>query len=65
MKIVKVTFLIKDYEHDARSIDDFLCVFYLLKGTIFGDAQYQVNKDTQTRLRKPASLPLEADVQNL
>ena len=65
MKIVKATFLIKDYEHNARSIDDFLCVFYLLKDTIFGDAQYQVNKDTQTRLWKPASLPLEADVQNL
>ena len=62
VKIVKAIFLIKDNERDARSMDDFLCIFELLKDTIFSDALYQVNKDRQIRLRKPASLPLEADV---
>ena len=62
VKIVKATSLIKKNEHDARSMDNFLCVFELLKDTIFSDAQYQVNKDRQIRLRKPASLPFEADV---
>ena len=62
VKIVKAIFLTKDNEHDARSMDNFLCVFKFLKDTIFSDALYQVNKDRQIRLRKPASLPLEADV---
>ena len=63
VKIVKATFLIKDNEHDARILDNFLCIFELLKDTIFSDALYQANKDRQIRLQKPASLPLKADVQ--
>ena len=63
VKIVKATFLIKDNEHDARILDNFLCIFELLKDTIFIDALYQANKDRQIRLQKPASLPLKADVQ--
>lgn len=61
VKIVKATFLIKDNEHDARSMDYFLCTFELLKDTIFSYALYQVNKDRHIRSWKPASLPLEAD----
>ena len=50
VKIVKATFLIKDNEHDARSMDNFLYIFELLKDTIFSYALYQVNKDRHIRL---------------
>ena len=32
---------------------------------IFGDATYFINRNRQTKLRKPDSLPLESDVKNL
>ena len=39
-----------------------MCVLQLFKETVFSDAVYQNNKDKLIRLRKPAALPLEADV---
>ena len=65
VKIVKANFLIKNEDKDARNIDDFMCVLELLKDTVFSDAVYQNNKDKLIRLRKPAALPLEADVRKL
>ena len=50
VKIVKAIFLIKDNEHDAKSMDNFLYIFELLKDTNFSDPLYQVNKDRQKRL---------------
>ena len=65
VKIVKANFLIKNQDKDARNIDDFMCVLELLKDTVFSDAVYQNNKDKLIQLRKPAALPLEADVRKL
>ena len=52
IKLVKASFLIKDNENDARSIDNFLWVFELLKDTIFGDVLEQVNTDRKIKIKK-------------
>ena len=46
-------------------MDDFICVLELFKDQVFGDATYQLNKDRQIRLRKPAALPLQEDVRKV
>ena len=52
IKLVKPSFLIKDNENDARSIDNFLWVFQLLKDTIFSDVLEQVNTDRKIKIQK-------------
>ena len=52
IKLVKASFLIKDSENDARSIDNFLWVFGLLKDTIFSDVLERVNKDMKIKIEK-------------
>ena len=52
IKLVKASFLIKDNENDARSIDNFLWVFELLKDTIFNDVLEQVNTDRKIKIQK-------------
>ena len=52
IKLVKASFLIKDNENDARSIDNFLWVFELLKDNIFSDVSEQVNTDRKIKIQK-------------
>ena len=52
IKLVKASFLIKDNENDARSIDNFLWVFELLKDTIFSDVLEQVNTERKIKIQK-------------
>ena len=52
IKLVKASFLIKDNENDARSIDNFLWVFELLKDTLFSDVLEQVHTDMKIKIQK-------------
>ena len=52
IKLVKASFLIKDNENDARSIDNFRWVFELLKDTIFSDVLEQVNTHKKIKIQK-------------
>ena len=52
IKLVKASFLIKDNENDARSLDNFLWVFDLLKDTLFSDVLEQVNTDMKIKIQK-------------
>ena len=63
--ILKGTFLTRERDDLSTNIDNFLTIFKLNKEEIFGDAIYQLNKNRQIKLRKPASLPQEHDVQLL
>ena len=65
VNIAKANFLVHNEENHARHMDDFICVLELFKDRVFGDATYQLNKDRQIRLRKPAALPLQEDVQKV
>ena len=65
VKAMKGTFLIANKDRHARALDDFVSVLELSKDLVFGDATYHLNKDRQIRLRKPAQLPLETDVESL
>ena len=51
-KLVKASFLIKDNENDAKSIDNFLWDFELLKDIIFSDVLEQVNPDRKIKIQK-------------
>ena len=64
-KIVKSTFLVEGKDDSAAEIDKFTSVLELNHEFIFGDATYQINKSRQIKLRKPASLPIEKDIEQL
>ncbi|PIK40701.1 hypothetical protein BSL78_22456 [Apostichopus japonicus] len=64
-KIVKATHLVKHEDKEAEEIDRFVAVLELNYNFVFGDATYQINKNRQTNLRKPAALPVEEDIQKL
>ena len=64
-KILKGTFLVRERDDLSKTMDNFLAIFKLNKDEIFGDAEYQLNKNCQIRLRKPANIPLESDVKLL
>ena len=49
----------------ANEIDMFIAVFKTWEDYIFADATYELNKQRQTNLRKPSSLPEESDIQTL
>ena len=46
-------------------MDKFLSLLGLSKDEMFADAEYQLNRNRQVRIRKPANLPLESDVRKL
>ena len=64
-KILKGTFLVRERDDLSKTMDNFLAIFKLNKDEIFGDAEYQLNKNRQIRLRKAANIPLESDVKLL
>ena len=63
--ILKGTFLTRERDDLSSKIDNFLAIYKLNKEDIFGDALYQLNKNRQIKLRKPAMLPQEQDVELL
>lgn len=64
-KIVKATFLVRDQDEKAAEIDKFLQVLDLNQNIIFGDAVYAINHSRQTKLRMPAELAKDVDVELL
>ncbi|KAJ8018484.1 hypothetical protein HOLleu_43501 [Holothuria leucospilota] len=64
-KIVKATHLVQRQDGEASEIDSFVAILELNQNFLFGDAAYQINKNRQASLRKPAALPLEEDVTKL
>ena len=62
---LKGMFLTRETDDLSTNIDNFLTIYKLNKEEIFGDAIYQLNKNRQIKLRKPASLPQEYDIQLL
>ncbi|XP_030840614.1 uncharacterized protein LOC115923643 [Strongylocentrotus purpuratus] len=64
-KITKASFLVSRLDEDASEIDKFVEILDLNQNLIFGDAHYEIQKNRQVRLRKPAELPLEADIEAL
>ena len=61
-KIMKGHYLINDQDEKAKNIDNFVSALNLKWFTVFGDAEYSVNKERQIKLRRPTSLSLEEDV---
>ena len=64
-KIMKATFLERDEDSKAAEIDKFTDVLALNHNVVFGDAMYKINKNRQTKLRRPENLPREDDCQQL
>jgi hypothetical protein len=64
-KIQKAVSLMNDNDQNAAEIDKFLEVLSLNGNFIFGDATYTLNRNRQTKLRKPDKLPLEEDVEKI
>nr|XP_054771810.1 uncharacterized protein LOC129279772 [Lytechinus pictus] len=63
--ITKATYLANAQDDKATEIDKFLEVLKLNENFVFGDATYSLNKNRQTKLRKPQQLPLKQDVEKL
>jgi len=64
-KILKATYLMNDDDDKAAEIDKFVHVLALNENVLFGSAVYALNQRRQTRLRRPAQLPTDNDVQQL
>ena len=56
-------FLSQDNDAAADDIDRFIKLYNLEKNNIFGDAVYDLNIRRNKKLKKPACLPIESDVQ--
>ena len=61
-KTLKGIWLCRDNDENARQMDDFIALLELMRHTVFADADNELNMNRQKTLRKPKSLPLEADV---
>ncbi|XP_077966290.1 uncharacterized protein LOC120348272 isoform X6 [Styela clava] len=62
VKIMKGTYLIEDDDAKAETIDKFAAVLNLRWTSMFGDAEYILQHNRQTKLRQPELLPNEQDV---
>lgn len=61
-KILRCTCLAGNDDQGSEEILKFVGVFELWEDLIFGDAQYELNKRRQVKLRKLESLPQESDI---
>ena len=61
-KILRALMMAKGNDEASREIDTFVQVLELWEDFIFGDAQYELNKRRQIKLRRPESLPNEDDI---
>ncbi|KAK6476632.1 hypothetical protein HHUSO_G23081 [Huso huso] len=64
-KIMKATYLIEDQDQKAEGIDKFVSILNMRWPSVFGDAEYAVVKSGQEKLRKPAQLPFESDIERV
>ena len=64
-KVMKGKYLIEDQDEKARDVDNFTTVLNLKWGDLFGDAECQVVTNRQERLRQPAHLPNDGDVDKI
>ena len=64
-KTMKGHYFINNMDEKADDVDKFMSVLKLKWTTLFGDAEYKVDKDRNTRLRKPAALPVEDDIKTI
>jgi len=56
---------VRDEDQKASEIDKFLDVYHFNQHHIFGDATYKLNRNSQEKLRRPAELPSEADIEKI
>ncbi|XP_057293307.1 uncharacterized protein LOC130621949 isoform X3 [Hydractinia symbiolongicarpus] len=52
-------------DDEGKEMNKFIATFKAWEKHLFGDATYQINKQRQVNLRKPAKLPLEEDLSKL
>ena len=64
-KILRCLCLSDNDDAGSEEISRFVCVFEMWEDLIFGDAQYELNKRRQVKLRKPEELPHEDDIMAL
>ena len=64
-KIVKASYLVKRDDIAAAEVGMFVEVLNMNYNFLFGDALYNLNTTRNVKLRKPAQLPLQSDVQAL
>ena len=62
-KIMRATCLIQDKDSEASELEKFIAVLKIWKNLVFTDAEYELGKQRQIRLRRPAQFPLESDIQ--
>ena len=61
-KFVKIKHLINEDDASAAEVEKFEQVLKLNYNFLFGDAIYNINKNRETKLRKPEQLPPDADI---
>jgi hypothetical protein len=64
-KILKAISYAKEEDSTSKVIDKFMHVLSVNRNLLFGDAQYQINKTRQIKLRRPEQLPPDTDISNL
>jgi len=63
--VVTIGYLLSKDDSSAAEADKFLHVLSLHYNFLFVDAIYHINKNHQTKLRRPAELPLESDIEKV
>ena len=61
-KFVKIKHLINDDDARAAEVEKCEQVLKLNYNFLVGDAIYNINKNRETKLKKPEQLPLDADI---
>ena len=63
--VVNIGYMMSKNDSSAADADKFLHVLSIHYNFLFGDAIYHINKNHQTKLRRPAELPLESVIEKL
>jgi len=61
-KVIKINYLVKKQDDLATEVDKFTDILGMNFNFLFGDAVYQINKNRETKLRRPTEMPSDADV---
>ena len=64
-KVLQGMYLIDDDDEGAKDVANWVVVLELHKDLIFGDAQYNLNKSREEKLRRPQRQPLNEDLQKI
>ena len=64
-KVIKIGYLMSKDDSSAAEVDKFVDVLSLHYNFLFGDAIYQINKNRETKLHRPAEMPLESDIEKV